>query len=96
MPFPKPGVKIFIESDSQLLEYLDSSGNIISVVNEAVAISNYDYEVKLNEEKRKILLLRPEYVSVFVSDTKNMMKYDKSSQFVDRKTKRAFNPRNNR
>lgn len=96
MPFPIPGVKVFIESDAQLLEYLDSNGNIVNVVNEAVAISNYDYEIKVNEEKRKILLLRPEYVSVFVSDTRNIMKYDKSSQFEDRNTKRAFNPRNNR
>ena len=96
MAFPKPGVKIFIESDAQLLEYLDSNGNIVRVINEAVAVSNYDYEVKKNEEKRKILLLRPEYVSVFVTDTRNIMKYDKSSQFEDRETKRAFNPRNNR
>lgn len=96
MAFPISGVKVFIESDAQLLEYLDSNGNIVNVVNESIAISNYDYEIKVNEEKRKILLLRPEYVSVFVSDTRNMMKYDKSSQFEDRNTKRAFNPRNNR
>jgi|688.fasta_scaffold03301_23 hypothetical protein len=96
MAYPIPGVKVFIESDAQLLEYLDSNGNIVNVVNEAVAVSNYDYEIKLNEEKRKLLLLRPEYVSVFVSDTRNMMKYDRSSQFEDRNTKRAFNPRNNR
>ena len=96
MPFPKPGVKIFIESDVQLLEYLDTNGSIVRVVNEAVGVSNYDFEVKKNEEKRKILLLRPEYVSVFITDTRNIMKYDKSSQFEDRDTKRAFNPRNNR
>jgi hypothetical protein len=96
MPYPIPGVKVFIESDAQLLEYLDTNGNIVNVVNEAVAVSNYDYEVKMNEEKRNILLLRPEYVSVLITDTRNMMKYDKSSQFVDRNTKRAFNPRNNR
>jgi hypothetical protein len=96
MKYPISGVKIFIESDVQLLEYLDSNGNIVSVINESVAVSNYDYELKKNDEKRKILLLRPEYVSVFVTDTRNIMKYDKSSQFVDRNTKRAFNPRNNR
>lgn len=96
MAYPISGVKIFIESDAQLLEYLDSNGNIVNVVNEAVAISNYDYEVKMNEEKRKILILRPEYVSVVVSETRNLMAYDKSSQFVDRNTKQAFNPRNNR
>ncbi len=96
MANPIEGVKVFIESDAQLLEYLDSNGNIVNVVNEAVAVSNYDYEVKKNEEKRKILLLRSEYVSVFVSDTRNMMKYNKSSQFEDSNTKRAFNPRNNR
>lgn len=96
MQYPISGVKVFIESDSKILEYLDSNGNIVSISNESIAVSNYEYEIKLNEEKRRILLLRPNYVPVFVNDTRNMMKYDKSSQFVDKNTKKAFNPRNNK
>lgn len=95
MNYPHPGLKIFIESDVQLLEYLDSSGNIVKVVNQSLPVTNYEYEIRKNEEKRKILLLKKEYVPVFVSDTRNMMKYDESSQFVDNTTKQAFNPRNN-
>lgn len=95
MNYPHPGLKIFIESDVQLLEYLDSNGNIVKVINQSLPVTNYEYEIRKNEEKRKILLLKKEYVPVFVSDTRNMMKYDESSQFVDETTKQAFNPRNN-
>jgi hypothetical protein len=95
MSFPFPGTKVFIESDVQLLEYLDNNGNIVKVVNEAVAVSNYDYEIRQNEEKRNILILKPEYVNVFVSDIKNIMKYDESSQTEDNTTKKAYNPRSN-
>lgn len=96
MNYPFPGLKVFIESDVQLLEYLDNNGNIVKVINQALPVTNYEYEIRQNEEKRKILVLKKEFVPVFVSDTRNMMKYDESSQFVDETTKQAYNPRNNR
>ena len=96
MDFPHPGMKVYIESDGQLLEYLDTNGNIQTVQNIVTSISNYEYELKENENKRTILILRPEYVGAFVSDMRDMMRYKKSSQYVDSSTKRAFNPRNNR
>lgn len=96
MNYPFPGLKVFIESDVQLLEYLDSNGNIVKVVNQAIPVTNYEYEIKKNQEKRDILILKQEYLPVFISDTRNMMKYDESSQFVDNTTKQAFNPRNNK
>ena len=46
-----------------------------------------------NEKKRQILLLRPEYLGVFISDMKNIMKYDKSSDYIDSKTKGVYNPK---
>jgi hypothetical protein len=95
MDTPFPGLKVYIESDVQLLEYLDNNGNLVKVINESIPVTNYEYEVKKNEEKRKILILKPEYLGVFVSDTKAMMKYEESSQFIDSNTKQAYNPRNN-
>ena len=93
MTVPFPGLKVFIESDGQTLEFLDKNGNIQTIKNKTVAISNYEYEKRKNDEKRKILLLKPEYIGVFVSDTKNIMRYSESSQYVDNRTKKVHNPR---
>lgn len=95
MKFPYPGMKVFIESDSQILEYLDTNGVIQTVKNVVTPVTNYEFEVKENEKKRTILVLRPEYIGSVTYDMKNMMKYDRSSQYVDSNTKRAYNPRNN-
>lgn len=96
MKFPYPGMKVFIESDSQILEYLDTNGLIKTVKNVVTPVTNYEYEVKENERKRTILVLRPEYIGSITYDMKNMMKYDRSSQYIDSNTKRVYNPRNNR
>lgn len=93
MTTPFPGLKVFIESDGQTLEFLDKNGNILTVKNKTVAITNYEYENRKNNEKRRILLLKPEYIGVFVSDTRNIMKYTESSQYVDNTTKKVYNPR---
>ena len=57
-------------------------------------VSYYDYEVKMNEDKRKIKVLKPEYLSVFISDMRSIMKYNRSSQYLNQKTKQTYNPTN--
>jgi hypothetical protein len=93
MAFPIEGMKVFIEADGLLVEYLDPNGNIQTVKNKVVAVSNYEYEINLNEAKRTILALRPEYLGTVITDLRNIMKYNRSSQFINSRTKRAFNPR---
>jgi hypothetical protein len=93
MSTPFPGLKVYIDSDGQTLEYLNKSGIIKTVKNQSVPVTNYEYEIRLNEQKRQILLIKPEYVGVLVSDIKNMMTYSESSQYVNPKTKRVYNPR---
>tara|TARA_A100001011_G_scaffold173722_1_gene182414 strand:- start:2247 stop:2774 length:528 start_codon:yes stop_codon:yes gene_type:complete len=39
----------------------------------ATAITNFDYEQKLQDEKRKIRLLDPQYASQFVEEFENLM-----------------------
>ena len=73
--FPRPGMKVFIESDAQILEFLDTEGNIKSVKNVNTPVSNFEYETRVNEGKRSIQILNPEYVSLIDSDMRNMMKY---------------------
>ena len=58
--------------------------------------SNFEYETRVNEGKRGIQILRPEYISLLDTDIRNMMQYSRSSQYVNGRVKRAYNPRTNR
>ena len=59
-----------------------------------VGISNYEYEVEINEEKRGIYVLRREYLQQYLNDMRSIMYYDKSSQFVNRRLIETENTRN--
>tara|TARA_R100000353_G_scaffold167055_1_gene128921 strand:- start:33 stop:734 length:702 start_codon:yes stop_codon:yes gene_type:complete len=67
-----------------------SSANTITPV---AAITNYDYETKLNEEKRRIKILKPQFLSVFMTDHQNIMKYNDSSDYISNTLKGTYNPR---
>lgn len=63
-------------------------------LNPVTAITNYEYEVRKNEEKRSIYLLKPEYLQVYLNDMRRIMYYEKSSQFVNRRLAKTENTRN--
>ena len=89
---PVIGVTIAFNNETEP-SYLNTQYNNVDVRNQQQDITNYEYEVSENEKKRQILLLRPEYLGVFISDMKNIMKYDKSSDYIDSKTKGVYNPK---
>ena len=89
---PIQGVTIAFNNQTEL-SYLNTQYRNIDIRNQQQDITNYNYEVNENEKKRQILLLRPEYLGVFISDMKNIMKYDKSSDYIDSKTKGVYNPK---
>jgi hypothetical protein len=89
---PVQGVTIAFNNETEL-SYLNTQYNNVDVRNQQQDITNYEYEVSENEKKRQILLLKPEYLGVFISDMKNIMKYDKSSDYIDSKTKGVYNPK---
>lgn len=74
-------------------EYTSLGGKIISITNPAGPVTNFTYETNKNDAKRIIRILKPKFLSAFVSDMRTMMKYETSSQFIDRTTKAAYNPR---
>ena len=58
------------------------------------AITNLQYEEKLNDDKRNIFLLKPKYLSVVVDDLEDIMRYKKgSSQYKTESLKTADNIR---
>ena len=67
-----------------------SSSNTITPV---ASITNYDYEVKVNEGKRKIRILKPEYIGAFLSEHEQIMKYEKSTNYISKTLKGTDNPR---
>ena len=57
-------------------------------------ITNYEYENKLEEDKRNIFVLKPQYLNVVFNDMEEIMKYKKgSTQYVSRTSKRGDNIR---
>lgn len=60
-------------------------------LNPVTAITNYEYEVRKNEDKRSIYLLKPEYLQIYLNDMRRIMYYEKSSQYVDKRLIRTEN-----
>jgi len=52
-------------------------------LNPVKGISNYEYETKLNESKRKINLLKPKYLMRYIDEMKQIMTYDRNSQYIN-------------
>tara|TARA_B100000482_G_C12584755_1_gene289266 strand:+ start:749 stop:1462 length:714 start_codon:yes stop_codon:yes gene_type:complete len=50
-----------------------------------IGVSNYIYEVKLNEEKRKIKVLKEGYLQQFLNDFRRVMRYDRNTQYINPK-----------
>ena len=57
------------------------------------SVTFLEFETRLNEDKRDINVLKPDLLGLFLKDFDRIMKYDKSSQYVNRKLKRTENPR---
>jgi len=91
-PTPISGVKIKISTDVQPISITDTNKTKTTTTS-IKEVSNYEYEVLENEKKRKLLILKPQFLSVFIGDMKNIMTYAESSQYVDQKTKRGYNPK---
>ena len=55
-------------------------------------ITNYEYESKIEDDKRNIFLLKPMYVSLVIDDLTDMMKYKKgSTEYISKSLKKAEN-----
>ena len=58
-----------------------------------IGISNYNYEVRKNEAKKSIYVLRAAYLQQFLNDMRQEMGYSRSSQYVSRNLARTENTR---
>ena len=62
--------------------------------NTVTAISNQDYEDKINDNKRNIDIIKPRFIGLVIEEMERLMKYPKgSSQYVSKKVVRGENIR---
>lgn len=55
-------------------------------------ISNYEYESNLNELKRQIIILKPEYLPIIIDNFKNIMTYNPDDpNYINDKLKNTYN-----
>ena len=62
-----------------------------SFIRPVTAISNIEYETRLNDDKRQIFVLRPGYLTQFLNDMRSISKYGFNSEYVNATTIRAAN-----
>ena len=65
-----------------------------ATLNPVGGVTNYEYESKLNDAKRSIYIISPDYLQVFLNDMKDIMRYTDSSQFIDVDLIQTENTRN--
>ena len=65
-----------------------------ATLNPVGGVTNYEYESKLNDAKRSIHIISPDYLQVFLNDMKDIMRYTDSSQFIDVDLIQTENTRN--
>ena len=65
----------------------------IQELNPVIGITNYEYEVEKNNQKRSIYVLKSRYLQQALLDIRREMFYDKSSQYVNDRLIRTENTR---
>lgn len=76
------------------ISYYDERVRDVITERPVVSVTNYQYEEKLQEERRNIFLLKPRYLSIVFDDLRDILRYKKgSSQFKTESLKVADNIR---
>jgi hypothetical protein len=73
--------------------YYDERVGETKTISPLKSVSNYEYEVEVNNNKRTIYLLRRRFLQTAIDDMLEIMSYGFSSQFIDDKTKKGDNLR---
>ena len=82
-----------VESDYSVTFFDERAGQMVTVT-PTIPVTNYQYEQKVNEDKRNIYLLQPRYVQVVRDDLEDLMTYrEGSTQYMSETLKRADNIR---
>lgn len=80
--------------DNQQTNFVGELERITGLSSVVREVTNYDYELELEEAKRNIFVLKARYLSIVFNDMENIMKYKKGSQqYVSETLKKGDNIR---
>jgi hypothetical protein len=65
------------------ISYYDEEEDRMVSINPVTPVTNYEYETRLNDKKSLIYTLKPTYLQQFLSDSREIMLYDQSSQYIN-------------
>jgi hypothetical protein len=88
----KGGIKVhstFINSTHKFYERSNKSYFTKTGTEITISVSNYEYEKKLNDNKREIFVLKKRFLDRFVSQFENTITYSKSNAYIDDSTKKS-------
>ena len=90
--FKSPRPKVDSTPQSSYVKFWDSGKEtMVTETQVTQSISNYQYEVRENNKKRTIKVLDKQYLSAFISEIRDLLQYQESSQFnSDTGKKTAF------
>jgi len=88
----KKGLKV---DKGYSITYFDSGNNqMVTNNNVALMVTNYDYEDKIQDDKRNIFIVKGKYVNEILNDLKDGLLYkDGSSQYIDEEMAKGDNIR---
>tara|TARA_B000000532_G_scaffold48691_1_gene36932 strand:+ start:373 stop:1095 length:723 start_codon:yes stop_codon:yes gene_type:complete len=60
----------------------DKNEYTVATDNIARPVTNFEFEISLNEKKREIDLLSPNYLQTFINDLRDVVRYSRSSNYI--------------
>ena len=86
---------VWQEKITEEFQYFDPNTNSIVKVPGSVLsrpVTNYEYENNLNEEKRKLFIVKPAYLATIITDLRNVMSYNEDGpNYINDKLKKTYN-----
>ena len=80
-----------IVPEGHSVTFLDNG--VLRTESSLTLVSFLNHETTLNYNKREINILRSEFLTIFLDDIKNIMRYEESSQYISDDLKKTENPR---
>ena len=81
-----------VPSNYSITFYDGALGRMNTVTDTNVGVTNYEYESKIQDDKRNIFLLRSDLIQTVIKEIKSLMEYkDGSTQFVNKSLVKADN-----
>ena len=77
--------------DGHSITFLDNG--VLRTESQLTSFTFFEHETNLNDKKRDINILKPEYLTIFLENFEEIMEYKPSKQFVTDKLKKTENPR---